>query len=66
MSSNSAGQVGDGNNGMTDMGRGSTMKFNFTKAGRKDGKVGGSGTSSPNSETVDGNKRTVSDPRLAP
>jgi len=62
---NSAGRVGSGNEGKTDSGRGSVMNFPYSKAGRKTGKTGGSGSKKTNTNTVDGNKRTVKDPRLA-
>lgn len=66
MSTNSAGTVGAGNEGKTDMDRGSKMQFGFTKAGRKTGKVAASMSNVPNDHSVDGNKRRApADPRLA-
>jgi len=65
MGTNSAGQVGGGNEGQTDMGRGSKMEFSYSKSGRKTGRIGGGGRSSANTVEPDSNKRSVSDPRLA-
>lgn len=65
MGNQSAGKVGAGNEGKTDMDRGSVAKgMDVTKASRKTGKVGGM-ENVPNSNTVDGNKRSIKDPRLA-
>ncbi len=64
MGTNSAGSVGAGNEGQTDMGRGSDTSFSYTKEQRKTGKAD-VGAVKPNPNTVDGNKRTVTDPRLA-
>lgn len=66
MSSNSAGKVGAGNEGKTDMARGEKMQFGFTKGGRKTGKVAATMSAVANDHTVDGNKRKApADPRLA-
>lgn len=64
MGTNSAGSVPAGNEGQTDMGRGNEMRFPFSKEQRDTGKVGTPATL-PNSNTVDGNKTTEADPRLA-
>jgi len=64
MGNNSAGKTGGGNDGQIDKGRGSVMKFSFTKSGRKTGKVGGGGRDSSNKLSEDGNKRVVKDSRL--
>jgi hypothetical protein len=64
MSTNSAGSVPAGNDGQTDMGRGSNVKFPFSKGQRDTGKVGTPKVIA-NPGTVDGNKTTSSDPRLA-
>jgi hypothetical protein len=62
---NSAGTVpSNPNQGQTDRDRGSTMDFRYNKAGRNTGKVGAP-SKAPNSNTEDGNKRTVNDPRLS-
>lgn len=62
----SAGTVGSGNDGQTDKGRGSSMRFSFTKAGRKTAVVGGGPATIPNSESVADNiRKASSDPRLA-
>jgi len=61
---NSAGTVGAPNEGSTtDMDRGMSFKFPYTKADRKTGQVGGA-TAVPNPVTVDGNKSVSNDPRL--
>lgn len=61
---NSAGRVGTPNEGSTtDMGRGSSFNFPYSKGSRKTGRVN-SGGSKPNPVTVDGNKRVVTDSRL--
>lgn len=64
MGKNSAGSVPAGNEGQTDMGRGSSATFPYTKGQRNTGKV-----ATPkivaNPGTEDGNKTTSSDPRLA-
>lgn len=65
MGNTTAGTVGGGNEGQTDMGRGSKMNFSFSKSGRKTGKVAAGMTMAANSENVDANKRMASDPRLA-
>jgi hypothetical protein len=65
MGTNSAGRVGPSNEGQTDQGRGNTDSFTYNKGQRKTGKAGGSPRMVPNSDTVDGNKRTATDPRLA-
>lgn len=65
MGMQSAGSVGGGNDGKTDGGRGSTMNFSFNNAGRKTGRVAAGMSPGANSNTVDGNKRVASDPRLA-
>ncbi len=65
MGMNSAGRVGSSNEGQTDQNRGDTKTFTYNKGQRKTGKVGGSPRMAPNPNTVDGNKRTSSDPRLA-
>lgn len=65
MGTNSAGTVGAGNEGKTDMDRGSMIRFTYTKSGRKTGMVSGGMSSMPNDSKPDSNKRTVSDPRLA-
>ena len=65
MGTNSAGRVGGGNDGQTDMGRGSLIHFRYTKSGRQTGRVGRSMKSVSNDTKPDSNKRTVSDPRLA-
>jgi hypothetical protein len=54
-----------GNEGQTDQGRGDSGAFTYDKGQRKTGRTGGVGTS-PNQNTVDGNKKTNSDPRLTP
>jgi hypothetical protein len=61
---NTSAKGGRPNEGQTDLGRGPSLTFPFTKGGRKTGKVGTS-RSVPNSNTEDGNKRVVNDPRLA-
>lgn len=65
MGNTSAGNVGQDNSGKTDMGRGSKMAFSYSKSGRKTGAVSGGMSSQSNEISVDSNKRTVSDPRLA-
>lgn len=65
MGNNSAGSVGSGNEGQTDMGRGNTSDFKADKSSRKTGRLTGEVEKS-NANTVDGNKRAVSDPRLTP
>lgn len=62
---NSAGTVGGGNDGQTDKSRGTKMMFSFTKSGRKTGRVSAGQSSQSNMQTVDGNARKASDPRLA-
>jgi len=62
MGTNSAGNVGAPNEGKTDTNRGGSIKFPYTKAGRNTGTVAGPKTV-PNSNKVDDNKRTTSDPR---
>lgn len=64
MGTNSAGRVGSGNDGQTDMGRGSTIRFSYSKSGRKTGFVSRSKATISNAVEPDANKRTVSDPRL--
>ena len=64
MGNNSAGTVPGGNEGKTDMDRGSVKTGSYSKSQRKTGKVGGLG-SKPNSNKPDDNKGTRSDPRLA-
>ena len=59
---NSAGNVPGGNEGQTDMGRGMSGDFTYDKMQRKTGRTGAAGMED-NSNTVDGNKSTVSDPR---
>jgi len=61
---NNSSRGGRSNEGLTDLNRGSTLTFPYTKGGRKTGKVG-SGRSTANSNTEDGNKRVANDPRLA-
>ncbi len=65
MGTNSAGKVGGGNGGQTDMGRGPMMKFAYTKSGRKTGKISGGIKKGSNEVSPDANKRVASDPRLA-
>lgn len=60
---NSAKPKGVMEDGQTDKGRGNSMQFPYNKGGRKTGRVGSPG-SVPNSNTEDGNKRVVNDPRL--
>lgn len=62
MGNTSAGNVGDGNDGQTDKGRGSTGKMTYSNSQRNTGKTGSTGTA-PNSNTVEGNKRVNKDPR---
>jgi len=64
MGTNSAGTVSSGNEGQTDVGRGGSINFPYSKGQRETGKKG-SGSSIPNSEKPDDLKRTVSDPRLS-
>lgn len=64
MGTNSAGTVSSGNEGQTDQGRGNDTTFPFSKGQRDTGKVGTPATI-PNPNTVDGNKTTAKDPRLA-
>lgn len=59
----SAGNPGGGNEGKTDMGRGSTSQFNITKEDRKTGKVGSGPSETPN--TVEKQVRKANDPRLS-
>jgi hypothetical protein len=61
---NSAGNVGSGNEGKTDMDRGMTGSGNVNKNSRKTGQVGNVNTAQ-NPNTEDGNARRVSDPRLS-
>lgn len=61
---NSAGNVPGGDQSQTDSSRGSTVRFPFTKSGRKTNRVGGPVTG-PNSNTVDGNARKASDKRYS-
>ena len=66
MGNTNAGKVGSGNEGQTDMNRGSNMKGTYSKSSRKTGRVPGGGmTSMPNSDKDEDNKRSVGDPRLA-
>lgn len=65
MGNTTAGSVGGGNDGKTDMGRGNKMNFTYSKGGRPTGKIAGGISSGANGQSVDANKRTVSDPRLA-
>lgn len=53
-----------GNMGKTDMDRGSYDTFSANRSMRKTGRVGGA-KMTPNSNTEDGNKRRVNDPRFA-
>jgi hypothetical protein len=62
---NSVPNAPGGNEGQTDQGRGSTEEFTYNKGMRKTGRTGSVGAG-PNSNTVDGNKKTNSDPRLTP
>jgi hypothetical protein len=64
MGNTSAGKVGGGNEGQTDMDRGSVNVGSYSKGMRNTGKAGSMG-SKANSNTDDGNKRPVRDPRLA-
>lgn len=59
----SAGNPGGGNEGQTDLNRGSSVKFNVTKEDRKTGKVGSGPaiTSNP----VEPEVRKANDPRLS-
>ena len=57
----SAGNPGGGNNGQTDMDRGSSTKFNVTKEDRKTGKVGSGPATVPNDVQ---DVRKANDPRL--
>ncbi len=59
---NSAGNVPGGNEGQTDTGRGQSGDFSSNKSQRNTGRTGSVG-SEPNSNTEDGNKSVVSDPR---
>lgn len=61
---NSAGNVPGGDQSKTDDMRGSSMNFPFSKSGRKTNKVGAP-TSTPNSNTVDGNTRKAKDKRYS-
>ncbi len=60
---NNAAPGGASNEGKTDIERGNVLSPSVTKADRKTGQVGSVSTG-PNPNTVDGTKRTVSDPRL--
>jgi len=61
---NSAGRVGGGNQGQTDMDRGSSKTFPYSKGQRKTGKVANGGnTGNPNDKS--GLTKPVRDPRLA-
>ena len=64
MGTHSAGNVSGGNNGKTEDGRGVTIKFSYTKSGRKTGRVPAGISSAPNSNRPDDTKTTVKDPRL--
>ena len=64
MGTNSAGSVPAGNEGQTDQGRGTETVFPFSKERRDTGKVG-TPTTIANPNTVDGNKTTNKDKRLA-
>lgn len=64
MGNTSAGKVPDGNSGRTDVGRGSTMTFRYSKTGRQTGRIAGGVLPAPNGQTVDANKRQVNDPRM--
>jgi hypothetical protein len=65
MGTNSAGKVSSGNDGKTDMGRGSSSTFTVDKGQRNTGKVGSGPSSTTNSNKPDDSKVVVSDPRLA-
>jgi hypothetical protein len=61
---NSAGRVGSGNQGQTDMDRGSGKTFPYSKGQRNTGKLSNGGsTSNPNDKP--GLSKSVRDPRLA-
>lgn len=60
----SAGRVGDGNQGQTDMDRGSSKSFPYSKGQRNTGKLSnGSNTNNPIDKP--GLSKPVRDPRLA-
>lgn len=61
---NSAGNVPKGNEGQTDMDRGSSYIGTVTKGQRNTGRVGGLDKTG-NSNTADGNKVRANDPRLS-
>jgi hypothetical protein len=65
MGTNSAGKVGGGNGGQTDLGRGTLIKFAYTKSGRRTGQIGGGIKKGSNDLSPDATKRTANDPRLA-
>jgi len=61
---NTAGKVGSGNEGQTDMDRGTSKSFPYSKGQRNTGKVADGGTvSNPNDKP--GLSKSVRDPRLA-
>ena len=61
---NTAGSVGNGNQGLTDMDRGTSKSFPYSKGQRKTGKAAdGATVSNPNDKP--GLSKSVRDPRLA-
>jgi len=64
MGNNSAGRVSGGNEGKTDMDRGSVDIGTYSKTKRQTGTVPGGMGKKPNSNKPDDNKGTVNDPRL--